>query len=89
MTGGVSHVDSFDPKPKLFADHGKTVTVDNGRASPASSTAISKSRNGTSSRAASSGIEVSDLFPHVARCVDDLCVIRSLSRTTRTTTKRR
>src|SRR5665213_3006906 len=29
MTGGVSHVESFDPKPKLFADHGKTITVDN------------------------------------------------------------
>ncbi len=29
MTGGVSHVDSFDPKPQLFADHGKTITVDN------------------------------------------------------------
>ena len=29
MTGGVSHVDSFDPKPKLYADHGKTITVDN------------------------------------------------------------
>ena len=28
MSGGVSHVDSFDPKPKLFADAGKTVTVD-------------------------------------------------------------
>ncbi|MFP6614239.1 MAG: DUF1501 domain-containing protein, partial [Pirellulales bacterium] len=29
MTGGVSHVDSFDPKPKLFANHGKEITVDN------------------------------------------------------------
>src|SRR5688572_3763756 len=29
MTGGVSHVDSFDPKPRLFADHAKTVKVDN------------------------------------------------------------
>ena len=29
MTGGVSHVDSFDPKPLLFANHGKTITVDN------------------------------------------------------------
>ena len=28
MSGGVSHVDSFDPKPKLTADHGKRVTVD-------------------------------------------------------------
>ena len=28
MSGGVSHVDSWDPKPRLFADAGKTVTVD-------------------------------------------------------------
>ena len=28
MTGGVSHVDSFDPKPELFAGHGKKITVD-------------------------------------------------------------
>jgi len=28
MSGGVSHVDSFDPKPQLFADHGKQVTFD-------------------------------------------------------------
>src|SRR5437868_2467462 len=27
MTGGVSHVDSFDPKPKLFADHNKTYSI--------------------------------------------------------------
>ncbi|WP_197440162.1 DUF1501 domain-containing protein [Polystyrenella longa] len=29
MTGGVSHVDSFDPKPQLFENHGKNITVDN------------------------------------------------------------
>src|SRR5947208_2731209 len=29
MTGGVSHVESFDPKPRLLADGGKTVKVDN------------------------------------------------------------
>src|SRR5687768_14780668 len=29
MTGGVSHVDSFDPKPALAAGHNKTIKVDN------------------------------------------------------------
>ena len=28
MSGGVSHVDSFDPKPRLFKDHGKSVKLD-------------------------------------------------------------
>lgn len=27
MSGGVSHIDSFDPKPKLISDHGREVTV--------------------------------------------------------------
>src|SRR5690242_3107644 len=34
MTGGVSHVDSFDPKPGLVADGGKTVRVDNFQGKP-------------------------------------------------------
>ena len=34
MTGGVSHVDSFDPKPRLFAGAGKTVRVDNFQGKP-------------------------------------------------------
>ena len=29
MTGGVSHVDTFDPRPQLFARHGQSITVDN------------------------------------------------------------
>ena len=65
MTGGVSQVDSFDPKPKLTADHGKKVR---NRFSLVRSPFTFKP-NGQS------GIEVSDLFPHVAECVDDLCVI--------------
>ena len=29
MSGGVSQIESFDPKPQLTADHGKTITIDN------------------------------------------------------------
>jgi hypothetical protein len=68
MTGGVSQVDSFDPKPKLTLDHGKKVV---------------KNRSLVRSPFAfkhygQSGIEVSELFPHVGECVDDMCVIRSM-----------
>lgn len=71
MTGGLSHVDSFDPKPKLFTDHGKTVTSRRGKRY------LSRPRwefrpHGTC------GTQVSDLFPRIAECVDDLCVIRSM-----------
>ncbi|PYV34781.1 MAG: DUF1501 domain-containing protein [Acidobacteria bacterium] len=68
MSGGVSHVDTFDPKPKLIADHGKT-------------TAGGKylSRPKWNFRPyGKSGTEISDLLPHIGECVDDLCVIRTM-----------
>ena len=68
MTGGVSQVDSFDPKPQLAKDHGKTYK---GKKFLIQSSFPSKPRG-------KCGTEVSDLFPHVAECVDDLCVIRSM-----------
>ncbi|MCS6953557.1 MAG: DUF1501 domain-containing protein [Bryobacterales bacterium] len=68
MTGGASHVDTFDPKPKLFADHGKKYK--NGRY-------LIRPRF-TFKPYGKSGIEVSELFPHVGECVDDICVIRSM-----------
>jgi hypothetical protein len=77
MDGGVSQVDSFDPKPRLQRENGQpfgmrieaTQFDRNGRAlaSP-----FAFARHGRA------GIAVSSLFPHLARCVDDLCVIRSM-----------
>jgi len=68
MTGGVSHVDSFDPKPKLNADHGQKVR---NKFSLVRSPFAFKHYG-------QSGTEVSELFPQVGTCVDDLCVIRSM-----------
>ncbi len=67
MTGGVSQVDSFDPKPKLTMDHGKKYK----RFTLVKSGFAAKPRG-------QCGTEVSELFPNVAECVDDLCVIRSM-----------
>ena len=67
MSGGVSHVDSFDPKPKLAADHGKK--TDQG---------ILKGSYYEFAPYGKSGIQVSELFPNLGECVDDLCVIRSM-----------
>ena len=78
MTGGVSHVDSFDPKPKLFADHGKTITVDNWQGKLGEFKRYLKQPQWEFKPRGQSGIEVSELFPHVGACVDDLCVIRSM-----------
>lgn len=71
MSGGVSHVDSFDPKPKLIADHGKIVKVAKGDKYLTRPAWEFKPRG-------QSGTQVSELFPHIAECVDDLCVIRSM-----------
>ncbi len=76
MDGGVSHVDSFDPKPKLAEFDGREVgQVDNPTAN--------RNRRWLASpwrfqRRRQSGLPVSDLFPHLATCADDLCVIRSM-----------
>ena len=67
MSGGVSHVDSFDPKPRLFADHGKKVAQ-----------GLLKKPGWEFAAHGKCGTEVSSLFPHMAGCVDDLCVIRSM-----------
>jgi hypothetical protein len=78
MTGGVSHVDSFDPKPELFANHGKKIIVDNWQGKLGELTRYLKKPDWKFKPGGQSGIEVSDLFPHMRGIVDDLCVIRSM-----------
>ncbi len=78
MSGGVSHVDSWDPKPKLFADAGKTISVDEFQGRKGDFKMFAKRPQWEFSRHGRCGTEVSSLFPHMAGCVDDLCVIRSL-----------
>ena len=77
MNGGPSHVDTFDPKPMLARYAGqrpKAISVDTQRPNRGGLLASPfKARPH-----GQSGIEVSELFPHLAGCVDDLCVIRSL-----------
>src|SRR5687768_10191307 len=68
MTGGVSHLESFDPKPRLAADAGKKYK---------DRTLLAPQFNFT--RAGRSGIPISDLFPNIATCMDDLAVIRSMT----------
>ncbi|HZL87282.1 MAG TPA: DUF1501 domain-containing protein [Pirellulaceae bacterium] len=78
MNGGPSHVDTFDPKPVLNCRSGEPL--------PESLAAKSKRRKkgnlmGSPFAAAprgESGIEVSELYPELARHIDDLCVIRSM-----------
>ena len=78
MSGGVSHVESWDPKPKLAAATGKTVTVDEFQGRKGNFQMFLKPPEWTFSPHGTSGTEVSSLFPHMASCVDDICVIRSM-----------
>lgn len=77
MKGGPSQVDTFDPKPLLDRDHGKPLPFALPRVTFAKTTTLFKSP-WKFKRYGQSGLPVSELFPHVARCVDDLCIIRSL-----------
>lgn len=79
MTGGVSHVESFDEKPKLFADGGKTVSVNEFQGRKGDFTMFLNKPQWDFARSGKCGTSVSGLFPHVARCVDDMCVIRSMT----------
>lgn len=69
MTGGVSHVDTFDPKPELDARHDTLYKP--GR--------YYKGSGWKYRPHGDSGIEVSDLFPHIGGVIDDVCVIRSMT----------
>jgi Protein of unknown function (DUF1501) len=80
MSGGVSHVDTFDPKPKLVTDHGKQVTLDHPETrNRAGYEKLFLKRPGWKfTRCGASGTEVSTLFPHVGRCIDEIALVRSL-----------
>lgn len=76
MNGGMSQVDTFDPKPMLTRFDGKPMpggdlgherVTGNLMKSPFAFKKYGKS-----------GIEVSELFPHIGECIDDICVVRSV-----------
>jgi hypothetical protein len=74
--GGASHVDTFDPKPKLDEYHGKPLPSPNLRTERKTGAAFRSPFK--FQKYGKSGIEVSELFPHVASCIDDVAVIRSM-----------
>src|SRR5437899_5867895 len=76
MNGAPSQVDTFDPKPALEKYHGQQ---------PPKGTLKTERKTGglfksqfKFAKCGQSGIEVSEIFPEVAKCIDDICVIRSM-----------
>jgi len=78
MSGGVSHVDSFDPKPRLQRDAGKPMPMEVKRTQFNQNGTIMPSPWDFRPRG-QSGLEVSDLFPHIAAMADELAVVRSMT----------
>ncbi len=77
MPGGPSHVDLFDPKPRLAAENGQPLPFEKPK--------LERTKTGNLlaspwkfSKHGASGIEVSELLPQTASCIDDICVIRSM-----------
>ena len=71
MNGGPSHVDTFDPKPELKTQEGKP-----GKGGKYMPSPFSFEKQGES------GIDMSELYPHLGTVADELCVIRSMHTTT-------
>ena len=76
MNGGPSQVDTFDPKPALEKY--------NGQRPPSADLKTERQTGGLLmspfkfQKYGESGIEVSDIFPHIGSCIDEICVIRSM-----------
>jgi len=77
MSGGPSHVDTFDPKPRLASDNGKALPFEKPKLERTKTGNILASPY-SFRKYGRAGIEVSELFPHLATCVDDMCIIRSM-----------
>jgi hypothetical protein len=79
MYGGVSQVDTFDPKPQLTRRTGQPIPVlDNDPALKARNPGTLLGSSRRFARHGQAGIDVSDLYPHLSQRVDDLAVIRSM-----------
>ncbi len=79
MSGGVSHVDSFDPKPKLRKMHGKPMPVKVERTQFNNNGKIFGS-SFDFKKCGQSGLEISSMFPEIQKwCADDLAVVRSMT----------
>lgn len=73
--GGVSHMDTFDYKPKLFAADGKTTGVGGGLSNQQR---VLLKPGWEFKPGGKCGTLVSDLFPHIRDCMDDICLIKSM-----------
>ncbi len=77
MNGGLSQVDSFDPKPMLDKFDGQPLP--GGPVATERKTGALMRSPFTFKKYGQSGMDVSELFPHVGSCADDICFVRSVN----------
>src|SRR5437773_7170341 len=77
LTGGFSHLDTFDPKPKLQLDHGKPIPAFGLRPDESKPLPLLRSKF-QFAPGGKSGLMISELFTNLRAVADDLCLIRSL-----------
>ncbi len=78
LQGGLSHLDSFDPKPELDKLHGKSVPGDQKPQAFMGKVGLLHRPHFAFKQRGQSGLWVSDLFPHIAEVADELTVIKSI-----------
>lgn len=78
MDGGVSQVDSFDPKPRLARENGQPIGMRVPKTQFADVGTVLQSPWAFRPNAAC-GTEVSDLFPHLREQMERICVVRSMT----------
>jgi uncharacterized protein (DUF1501 family) len=79
LVGGLSHLDSFDPKPALARHHGQTLQTDERPDVFFNQVGLLRQPDWAFRPRGRSGLQVSELFPHLARQADELCVVRSMT----------
>src|SRR3954451_19496250 len=79
MYGGVSQVDTYDPKPELTKHNGKPIpTLDSDPLLKVRKPGTLLGSSRKFARHGQAGLAISDLYPHLATCLDDVAVIRSM-----------
>ena len=79
VVGGMSHLDSFDYKPELARFHGKTLKTDSPPDIFFGQVGLIRKNDWDFHPRGQSGLQVSELFPHLAQVADELTVIRSMT----------
>jgi hypothetical protein len=78
LVGGLSHLDSFDYKPELSKFHGKKLNADKAPDVFFGQIGLIRKNDWDFKPRGKSGLHISEMFPNIAKCADDLTIIRSM-----------